>query len=47
MIINAAKTKVMQSNEKTLDVLVDGGKLEQTDTFEHLGSRIRNDANDT
>ena len=44
MIINAAKTKVLTNTRKTLEVLVDGGKLEQVDSFGYLGSRITNDA---
>ena len=40
MIIIAAKMKFMTNINKTLEVLVDGGKLEQVDSFGYLGSRI-------
>ena len=36
------KNKVMTNTSKTLEVLVDGGKLEQVDLLGYLGSRVRN-----
>ena len=36
IIIRAAKTKVMINTSKTLEVLVDGGELEQVDSFGYL-----------
>jgi len=33
MLINATKTKVMANNGRVLEISVDGGKLEQMDSF--------------
>src|SRR5512133_1662397 len=33
MVINAAKTKVLTNTGKTLEVMVEGGKLEQVESF--------------
>ena len=43
MIINAAKTKILVSTSKTLEVLRDL-QLEQVDLFGYLASRITSDA---
>ena len=47
MLINAAKTKVMTNTMKTMNVMVDGGTLEQVNCFVYLGSNISNDADCT
>jgi len=38
MLINATKTKVMTNNDCTLEITVDGERLEQVDSFTYLGS---------
>ena len=38
------KTKVVTNANKTLEVMVDGGKLEEVDSFGYLGNRITDDA---
>ncbi len=40
MLINASKTKVMTNTDEELEFMVDGGMLEQVDSFVYLGSRI-------
>ena len=40
MLINASKTKVMTNTDEELEIMVDGGMLEQVDSFIYLGSRI-------
>ena len=42
--MNAAKTKVMTNTGEVLNVMVEGGILEQVDSFVYLGSKISNDA---
>ncbi len=42
--INAAKTKMLTNTIKALEVMVDGGKLEQVESFGCLVSRITTDA---
>lgn len=44
MVINAAKTKVLTNTGKTLEVMVEGGKLEQVESFGYLGSKLTADA---
>jgi len=44
MLINATKTKVMTNNDYTLEISVDGGRLEQVDSFTYLGSRVTSNA---
>jgi len=44
MLINATKTKVMANNGCVLEISVDGGKLEQVDSFKYLGSKVTSDA---
>ena len=44
MLINATKTKVMTNNDYTLDMSVDGGRLEQVGSFMYLGSRVTSNA---
>jgi len=44
MLINATKTKVMANNGCVLKISVDGGKLEQVDSFTYLGSKVTSDA---
>jgi len=45
MLINATKTKVMTNNDYTLDMSVDGGRLEQADYFTYLGSGVTSTCN--
>ena len=47
MFINAAKTKVMTNTGEVMGTIVQGGKLEQVDSFVYLGSRISNSADNT
>ena len=44
MLINATKTKVMTNNDCTLEITVDGGRLEQVDYFTYLGSQVTSNA---
>jgi len=44
MLVNATKTKVMSNNDFTLEISVDGGRLEQVDSFTYLGSRVTSNA---
>jgi hypothetical protein len=44
MLINASKTKVMISTNEVLDIVVDGNRFEQVDSFVYLGSEIANDS---
>jgi len=44
MLINATKIKVMANNGYVLEISVDGGKLEQVDSFTDLGSKVTSDA---
>jgi len=44
MLISASKTTLMASNDCTLEILVDGGRLEQVDSFTYLGSRVTSNA---
>ena len=39
MLINAAKTKVMTNNDEVIAITVDGGRLEQVDSFVYLGAK--------
>ena len=44
MLINATKTKVMTNNDCTLEITVDGGRLEQVNSFTYLGSQVTSNA---
>jgi len=44
MLINAKKTKVMTNDDYMLEISVDGGRLEQVDSFTSLGSRVTSNA---
>jgi len=44
MLINATKTKVMTNNDCTLEITVDGERLEQVDSFTYLGSQVTSNA---
>ena len=44
MLINATKTKVITNNDYMLEISVDGGRLEQVDSFMYLGSRVASNA---
>jgi len=44
MLINAMKTKVLTNSEEILEIMVNGEKLEQVDSFTYLGSNVRKDA---
>jgi len=43
-LINMDKTKVMTLNGKICNVILNGSRLEQVNTFQYLGSTIREDA---
>ena len=44
MLISATKTKVMTNNDCTLEITVDGGRLEHVDSFTYLGSQVTSHA---
>jgi len=44
MLINATKKKVMTNNDYTLEISVDGGRLEQVNSFTYLDSRVTSNA---
>lgn len=44
MLINATKTKVLSNTNETLNIKVEGGILEQVDTFTYLGCTITKNA---
>ena len=44
LLINASKTNVMSTNNETLEIYINGKRLEQVDTFVYLGSKVKNDS---
>jgi len=44
MLINETKMKVMTNSDYTLEISVDGGRLEQVNSFTYLGSRVTSKA---
>ena len=44
MLMNATKTKAMTNNNYPLEISVDGGRLEQINSFTYLGSQVTSNA---